>query len=111
MALTDVFLKNALVNPFLCDSDRVILKDRYTLCKIGLMCVCNGMTSGMLSKRNRNRIVIVISKFLKHYSKPSAPGHQLLHELCDELKGVFEKVGQEKLMSDFQNTRRGQSSC
>src|SRR6218665_2201831 len=36
--------------------------------------------------------------------------HQLIHERCDESKGVFSKGDQEKLRSDFQNTRRGQSS-
>ena len=54
-------------------------------------------------------IVIVISKLLK-LSARCAPDHQLIHERCDESKG-FTKGGQEKLGSDFQSTRRGQSSC
>jgi len=42
----------------------------------------------------RNRIGL-LSKFLKRYSKPSAPGHQLIHERCDESKGVFQRGSRE----------------
>ena len=59
----------------------------------------------MLSYRNRN---LKIAKAL--LKKLSAPGHQLINERCDESKGVS-NGGQEKLRSDFQSTRRGQSSC
>ena len=33
-------------------------------------------------------IAVVSSRFLKRYSKASSPGHQLIHERCDESKGV-----------------------
>src|SRR6218665_1550392 len=41
-----------------------------------------------LEKRFVIVIVIVISKLLKRYSKAKPPGHQLIHERCDESKGV-----------------------
>src|SRR6218665_1178452 len=109
MALTDVFLKNALVNPFLCNSDRVILKDRYTLCKIGLMCVCNGMTSGMLSNRNRNRIVIVIviSKFLKRYSKAKRTRAPAYSRALRRIKGGFPKSGSREAHVRFPEYQEG----
>src|SRR6218665_1350684 len=48
-------------------------------------------------------IVIVVSNLLKRYLKAIAPaGHQLIHERCDESKGVFPEGGQEKLRSGFQ---------
>jgi len=40
-------------------------------------------------------IVIVISKHLKRYSKLSAPGHQLIHERCDESNGGFQRGSRE----------------
>jgi len=36
--------------------------------------------------------VIVISGLLMRYLKPSAPGHQLIYERCDESKGVSKGV-------------------
>src|SRR6218665_3973532 len=36
-------------------------------------------------------IVIVFSRFLKRYLKPSTPGHQLIHECCDKSKEGFKK--------------------
>ena len=36
----------------------------------------------------------------------SAPGHQLIHERCDESNEGFQRGAQEKLSSDSQNTRR-----
>ena len=54
---------------------------------------------------NRNCNLKISKALLKRHA------HQLIHERCDESKGVFQKEGQEKLLSDFQNTGRGQSSC
>src|SRR6218665_3609221 len=53
-------------------------------------------------------IVIVISKLLKRYSK--AKRTSLFTSAATNQRGVS-KGGQEKLRSDFQSTRRGQSSC
>jgi len=51
-------------------------------------------------------IVIVISKFLKRYSKAKRTRAPAYSRALRRIKG-----DQEKLRSDFQNTRRGQSSC
>src|SRR6218665_3429525 len=56
-------------------------------------------------------IVIVISRFLKRYSKAKRTRAPAYLQALRRNKGSFPKGGQEKLMSDFQNTRRGQSSC
>ena len=48
-------------------------------------------------------IVIVIPRFLKLYSKPSA---SLFMSAETNQEGVFQRGVQEKLRSDFQNTRR-----
>src|SRR6218665_734244 len=47
-----------------------------------------------ISNRNRNRNLKTFKALL---IKPSAPGHQLIHEHCDESNGGFPKGGQEKL--------------
>ena len=54
---------------------------------------------------NRNRNLKISKALLK------SQAHQLIHERCDESKGSFQRGGQEKLRSDIQNTRMGQSSC
>src|SRR6218665_3368302 len=56
----------------------------------------------------RTVIVIVISKLLKRYSK--AQGTSLFTSAATNQR-EFPKGGQEKLRSNFQSTRRGQSSC
>src|SRR6218665_702659 len=52
---------------------------------------------------------IVISKFVKRYFR--AKRTSLFTSTATNQSGVFQEGGQEKLKSDFQNTRRGQSSC
>src|SRR6218665_1794211 len=54
--------------------------------------------------RNRNL------KILKRYLKAKRTRTLAFHERCDESRGETPKGGKEKLRSDFQNTRRGQSS-
>jgi len=55
-------------------------------------------------------IVIVISKFLKRYSKTKRSRAPSYSQALRKIKGDFPKGGgQEKLCSDFQNIRRGQS--
>ena len=55
-------------------------------------------------------IVIVISRFLKRYSKAKRTRASAYSRALRTIKGVL-KGGQEKLRSDFQSTRRGKSSC
>src|SRR6218665_1911355 len=62
-----------------------LFKEQFVRMRLGLLC-------------NRN---LKISKALL-----KSQAHQFIHERCDESKGVFQE-GQEKLRSDFQNTRRG----
>src|SRR6218665_1310887 len=57
------------------------------------------------STRNRNRNIKTSKALLEN----QAP--QLIPERCDESKGGFQRGGREKLRSDLQNTRRGQSCC
>jgi len=54
-------------------------------------------------------IVIVISKFLKRYSKAKRTMAPAYSRALRRIKGGFPKGSQEKLRSDFQSTRRGQS--
>jgi len=56
-------------------------------------------------------IVIVISTFLKRYSKAKRTSAPAYSRVVRRIKEGFLKGGQEKLRSDFQNTRRGQSNC
>src|SRR6218665_2538883 len=56
-------------------------------------------------------IVIVISKLLKRYSKAKRTRAPAYSRALRRIKGGFPKGGQEKLRSEFQSTRRGQSSC
>ena len=56
-------------------------------------------------------IVIVISKLLKRYSKAKRTRAPAYSQALRRIKGGFPKGGQEKLRSEFQSTRRGQSSC
>src|SRR6218665_2948380 len=57
-------------------------------------------------------IVILISRFLKRYSKAKRTRAPAYSRVLRRIKGGFSKEGgQEKLRSDFQNTTRGQSSC
>ena len=56
-------------------------------------------------------IVIVISKLLKRYSKAKRTRAPAYSRALRQIKGGFPKGGQEKLRSEFQSTRRGQSSC
>ena len=37
-----------------------------------------------------SNIVIVISEFLERHSKAKLPGNELIHERCDESKGLSE---------------------
>ena len=60
---------------------------------------------------NPHRIVIVISRFLKRYLKVTRTRAPAYSRALRRIKGRFPKRGQEKLRSDFQNTRRRQSSC
>src|SRR6218665_1527512 len=55
-------------------------------------------------------IVIVISKLLKRYSKAKRTRAPAYSRALQRIKGGFPKGGQEKLRSDFQSTRRRQSS-
>ena len=55
--------------------------------------------------------VIVISRFLKRYSKAKRTRAPAYSRALRRIKGSFQRGGQEKLRSDFQSTRRGQSSC
>ena len=56
-------------------------------------------------------IVIVISKFLKRYSKAKRTREPAYSRALRRIKGWFPKGGQEKLRSDFQSTgtSRGQT--
>src|SRR6218665_182996 len=56
-------------------------------------------------------IVIVISEFLKRYSKAKRTRAPAYSRALRRIKGRFPNGGQEKLRSDFQSTRKGQSSC
>src|SRR6218665_3660693 len=56
-------------------------------------------------------IVIVISKLLKRYLKAKRTRAPAYSRALRRIKGGFPKGGQEKLRSEFQSTRRGQSSC
>src|SRR6218665_103706 len=56
-------------------------------------------------------IVIVISKLLKRYSQAKRTRAPAYSRALRRIKGGFPKGGQEKLRSEFQSTRRGQSSC
>ena len=56
-------------------------------------------------------IVIIISKLLKRYSKAKRIRAPAYSRALRRIKGGFPKGGQEKLRSEFQSTRRGQSSC
>src|SRR6218665_1078046 len=56
-------------------------------------------------------IVIVISELLKRYSKAKRTRAPAYSRALRRIKGGFPKGGQEKLRSEFQSTRRGQSSC
>jgi len=51
-------------------------------------------------------MAIVISEFLKRYSKAKRTRAPAYSRALRRIKG-----GQEKLRSDFQSTRRGQGSC
>src|SRR6218665_1686445 len=55
-------------------------------------------------------IVIVISKLLKRYSKAKRTRAPAYSRALRRIKGGFQRGGQEKLRSEFQSTRRGQSS-
>src|SRR6218665_1769343 len=71
-----------------------------------LTLIINSQYNFALAKVTGYRIVIVISKLLKRYLKAKrTKALQLIHERCDESKGVFQRGSQEKLR--FQNTRRG----
>src|SRR6218665_1250833 len=63
------------------------------------------------SNRSIIIIIIVISKLLKHYSKAKRTRAPAYSRALRRIKGGFPKGGQEKLRSEFQSTRRGQSSC
>src|SRR6218665_1885445 len=56
-------------------------------------------------------IVIVISKLLKRYSKAKRTRAPAYSRALRRIKGGLERGGEEKLRSEFQSTRRGQSSC
>ena len=67
-------------------------------------------TSAAYASHNNKRLkwfrrhVIVISRFLKRYSKAKRTG--LFTSAATNQRGVSNRGGQEKLRSDFQNTRR-----
>ena len=48
-------------------------------------------TSAEIASKSVEIIVIVISKLLKRYSKAKRTRHQIIHERCDESKGVFQR--------------------
>src|SRR6218665_3004291 len=52
-------------------------------------------------------IVIVISEFVKRYSKAKRTRAPAYSRVLRRIKGGFPKGGQEKLRSDFQRTRKG----
>jgi len=64
----------------------------------------------LLFLQRRKTIVIVISTFLKRYSKAKRTRAPAYLRALRRIKGGFPKGGLEKLRSDFQSTRRGQSS-
>jgi len=56
-------------------------------------------------------IVIIISRLPKRYLKAKRTKAPAYWRVLRWIKGGFPKGGQEKLRSEFQRTRRGQSSC
>src|SRR6218665_1958433 len=81
----------------------------YRVCRSPTTLTAFGQNSQSISRSVDRLIVIVISKFLKCYSKAKCTRAPAYSRALQRIKGGFPKEGQEKLRSDFQNTRRGQS--